>query len=121
MVDEMGLGMTFTSVAVAIVCKLVTQIIVMGLPLSMLWRNTLEDWLMLAQNNFPGIVSENQEWYPLWGLNSVPHHMLQIQASPPHGHPALASALKQILVITVPGVAETMKHVIDEMTPGTGF
>jgi len=32
--DEMGLGKTFTSVAAAILCKLVTENVVMGLPLS---------------------------------------------------------------------------------------
>jgi hypothetical protein len=34
--DEMGLGMTFTSVAAAMLYKLVTEKIVMGLPLSIL-------------------------------------------------------------------------------------
>jgi SNF2 family DNA or RNA helicase len=34
--DEMGLGNTFTTVAVAILCKLVTEKVVMGLPLSIL-------------------------------------------------------------------------------------
>ena len=33
-VDEMGLGQTFTLVAVAILCKLVTEKVVTGLPLS---------------------------------------------------------------------------------------
>jgi len=32
--DEMGLGKTFTSVAAAMLCKLVTEKVVMGLPLS---------------------------------------------------------------------------------------
>jgi hypothetical protein len=32
--DEMGLGKTFTLVAVAILCKSVTENVVMGLPLS---------------------------------------------------------------------------------------
>jgi len=35
-VDEMGLGKTFTSVAAATICNLVTEIVVMGLPLSIL-------------------------------------------------------------------------------------
>jgi len=34
--DEMGLGQTFTSVAVAMLCKLVPEKVVMGLPLSIL-------------------------------------------------------------------------------------
>jgi hypothetical protein len=32
--DKMGLGKTFTSVAAAMLCKLVTEKVVMGLPLS---------------------------------------------------------------------------------------
>jgi hypothetical protein len=42
-VDEIGLGKTFTSVAAAILCKLVTEKVVMGLPLSILWWNTPEE------------------------------------------------------------------------------
>jgi hypothetical protein len=58
--DEMGLGKTFTSVAAAMLCKLVTDKVVMGLPLSILWGNTLEQWVILAHNDFPGIVSEER-------------------------------------------------------------
>jgi len=46
---------------------------------------------------------------------------LEIQTTPPHGHPALVSALEPILVVTMPGVAETSKTVINEMTHGTKF
>jgi SNF2 family DNA or RNA helicase len=60
--DEMGLGKTFTSVAAAMLCKLVAEKVVMGLPLSILWGNTLEEWVILAHNDFPGIVSEEREW-----------------------------------------------------------
>ena len=42
-VDEMGLGKTFTSVGAAMLCKLVTEKVVMGLPLSIVWGNTLEE------------------------------------------------------------------------------
>jgi len=119
--DEMGLGKTFTSVAAAMVCTLVTEKVVMGLPLSILWGNTLEEWVMLAHNDFPGIVSEEREWYPLQRLNSVPHWLLEIQTTPPHGQPALISAHEPILVVTMPGVAETFKTVIDDMTHGTNF
>jgi len=63
--DEMGLGKTFTSVVVAMLCKLVTEKVVMGLPLSILWGNTHEEWVMLADNDCPGIVGEELEWYPL--------------------------------------------------------
>jgi hypothetical protein len=30
----------------------------MWLPLSILWENTFEEWVILALNNFPGIVGE---------------------------------------------------------------
>jgi len=119
--DEMGLGKTFTSVAAAMLCKLVNEKVVMGLPLSISWGNTLEQWGILAVNDFPGIVGEEREWYLLQRLNSVPHRLLEIQTTPPHGHPALVSALEPILVVIMPGVAETFKTVIDEMTHGTEF
>jgi len=38
--------------------KLVTEKVVMGLPQWILWRNTLEEWVMVAHNDFPGIVGE---------------------------------------------------------------
>jgi SNF2 family DNA or RNA helicase len=41
--DEMGLGKTFTSVATAMICKLLTKKVVMGLPLSIMWGNTLTE------------------------------------------------------------------------------
>jgi len=63
--DQMGLGKTFTLVAAAIICKLLTEKVVMGLALSILWGNTLEEWVILAANNFPGIVGEEREWYLL--------------------------------------------------------
>jgi SNF2 family DNA or RNA helicase len=63
--DEMGLGKTFTSVAAAMLCKLVTENVVRGLPLSILWGNTLEDWVIMADNNIPGIVGNERHWYPL--------------------------------------------------------
>jgi len=60
-VNEMGLGKTFTSVAAAMLCKLVTEKVVMGLPLTILWGNTLEERVILAVNDFPGIVGEERE------------------------------------------------------------
>jgi hypothetical protein len=41
--DKMGLGKTFTSVAVAMFSTLVTDKVVMGLLLSIFWGNTLEE------------------------------------------------------------------------------
>jgi hypothetical protein len=57
-VDEMDLEKTFTSVAAAMLCKFVTENVVMGLPLSILWGNTHEEWVNLAQNNFPRIIGK---------------------------------------------------------------
>jgi hypothetical protein len=58
--DEMGLQKTFTSVAAAMLCKLVTEIGVMGLPLSIVSGNTLEEWVILVQSDFPVIFSEER-------------------------------------------------------------
>jgi len=88
----------------------------MWLPLSILWGNTLEEWVVLAQNDFPGIDGKEREWYPLQRLDSVPHCLLEIQTTAPHGHPTLLSALEHIMVVTIPWVAETFKTVIEEMT-----
>jgi len=86
----------------------------MGLPLSILWGNMLEEWVILADNDFPGIVGEVREWYPLQRLNSVPRRLFEIQTTLPHGHPALVLAHEPILVVRMPGVAETFKTVIDD-------
>jgi SNF2 family DNA or RNA helicase len=114
--DEMGLGKTSTLVAAAMLCKLVTEKVVMRLPLSILWGNTDEEWVILPHNDIP-----ERECYPLQRLNSVPCRLLEIQTTPPHGHPAHISAHEPILVVTIPGVAETFKTVIDKMTHGTNF
>jgi len=119
--EEIGLGETFTLVAAAVLCKLVTEKVIMVLPLFILWENTLEEWVDLALNGFPGIIGDEWEWYPLERQNSVPHHLLEIQSTPPQGHPALTSAFESILVIILPGVAETFKSVINKMTYGTDF
>ena len=102
-------------------CKLVTEKVVMWLPLSIVWGNTLEKWVNLAQNDFRGIIMDQREWYPLRRQNSVPCHLLEIQSTPPLGHLVFTSAFEPILVGTMPGVAETFKNVIDEMTYGTDF
>jgi len=58
--DEMGLGKTFTSVAAAMICKLLTENSVMGLPLSIFWGNTLDEWVNMVQNDFPGYTVKNR-------------------------------------------------------------
>ena len=117
--DEMGLGKTFTSVAAAMICKLLTEKVLMGLLQSILWGNTLDKWVNMVQNDFRGIISEEREWYPRRRYNSVHRPLREIQKTPPQGHPALTSALEPIMVVTMPGVAETFKSVIDEMTFAT--
>ena len=119
--DEMGLGKTFTSIATGMLCKLVTEKVVMGSPMSILWGNTLQEGVILANNDFPGIVGEERKRYPLQRLNSLPRWMLEIQTTPAQGHPALISAHEPILVFTIPAIAETFKTVIDKMTHGTDF
>jgi len=47
------------------ISKLLTVKVVMGLPLSILWGNTLADWVHMVQNAYPGIIGEEREWYPL--------------------------------------------------------
>jgi hypothetical protein len=51
----------------------------------------------------------------------VPHHLLEIQTTPPSGHPALASAHEPFVVVTMPRMVQTLKTVIDEMTHETHF
>jgi hypothetical protein len=77
--------------------------------------------VILARNNFPSIVGEEREWYLLQKFNSVPHHLLDIQTTPPHGHPAHVSSLEQIWVVPIPGVGVTFTTVIDMMSNGSGF
>jgi hypothetical protein len=81
----MGLGKTFTSEAAAIMCKLLTERVVMGLPLSILWGNTLAEWVYMVLNDFPGIIGEEREWYPLQRYNSVRCRLIEIQRTPPRG------------------------------------
>jgi hypothetical protein len=118
-VDEMGLRKTFTSVAGAILCTLVNEKVVMGLPLSMFWGNTLEQWVILAHNDCPGIVAQEREWYLLPRWNAVPCYLLEIQTTQPDRDRVIISAHEPILEVTMPGVAETFKTVIDEITLGT--
>jgi hypothetical protein len=77
--------------------------------------------ILPGKNDCPGIVGEEQVWFPPQRLNSVPCRLLEIQSTPPYGHPALMSALEPILVVIMPGVAETFDCAIDEMTHGTDF
>jgi len=119
--DEVGLGKTFTSVSAAMICTLLTEKVVMGLPVAILCGDTLDEWVNMAQNDFPGIINEERERYPSRRQHSVPRRLNEIQTTPLQGHPALTSALEPILVVTMPGVAEMFRSVINEMTYRTDF
>ena len=74
-----------------------------------------------AQNNIHRIIGEEREWYPLRRQHSVPHLLKEILTTRAQGHPALTSAVEPILAVTMPGVPETFKSIIDEMTYGSDF
>jgi hypothetical protein len=119
--EKMGLGKTFITVAAAMLCKFVTEQVVMGLPLSILWGTTLEESGILPHNDLSGIVSEEWDWYRLQILNCVPRHLLEIQPTPPHGHPALVTVPEPIMVVRILGAAESFKTVINMVTHGSEF
>jgi hypothetical protein len=121
MEDEMGHGKRFTSLAVGMICKLLTEMIVLVLQLSILWVNTVEEWGNMAQNNDSGISSKSKEWDLLQRLNSEPHHLLENQTTPLQGHPAFTSAHEPIPVVTIPRGAETLKSVIDKRIYKSNF
>jgi hypothetical protein len=49
----------------------------------------------------------------------VPRQQLDIQTTPPHGSPALVSALEPILIVTMPCMPETFNTITDKMRHGT--
>jgi len=51
----------------------------------------------------------------------VPCRLIEIQKTPPQGHPAVTSTHEPILVVAMPGVEEMFKSVIDEMKFATDF
>jgi len=61
--DEIGLCKTITLLPAAQLCKLLTEKVVFGLLRSIFNGNTLEEWVNVARSNFPGIISEEWEWY----------------------------------------------------------
>jgi hypothetical protein len=119
--DEMGLGKTFTLVAAATICKLLTETVVMGLHLSILWGNTLPNSVNMIQNEFPVIPGEERECYPLQRPNSVPRHLIEIRKCTLSQHPVLSSAHEPILIVRILGVAEMFKRVIDEVIFATAL
>jgi len=57
--DEMGLGKTITSAAAAIICKLLTETVVMGLPLSMCGGIQVKSELIWQRTTFPELSARN--------------------------------------------------------------
>jgi hypothetical protein len=51
----------------------------------------------------------------------MPRRLSEIMSTPLQGHAALISAFEPILLVTMPGVAEIFKSVIDKITYGTHF
>jgi len=103
------------------ICNLLTEKVVLGLPRSIGWGNTLEERVSMAQNVIPGIIGDERESNPVRREHSQPHRRSEILSTPPQGHPALTSAWEPILVVTVPGVAERFKSVINKIIYGTEF
>ncbi|KAF8527733.1 hypothetical protein BDD12DRAFT_903997 [Trichophaea hybrida] len=118
--DEMGLGKTHTSLAAAMFCKLQTEKVVFGQPLSFfgvkLWMNGLIKRRIIIQQSH-----QRNEVGPLTKKNPVPRQMLEIKTKPPSGHPCLVSAHKPIWIVTCPGFCETFKSVINDMFYNTDF
>jgi len=114
--DEINLVKTFTSLSVAKICQFLTDKVVIGLLLSILWGTTLLEWVVVTQNHFPKRIGDEQEWNQLQRQNSVPLRLTEIQNTAPQGLPALTSALEPILGVIMPSVGETFKSVINELT-----
>jgi hypothetical protein len=64
----------------------------MGLTVIILLGNNLEDGVILASNDYPRIVGDDQVCYQLHILNFVPRRRLEIQTTPPHAHPVQIAA-----------------------------
>jgi len=117
--DKIGHGKTYTLVAAAMISKLLTEKVVVGLALSDVWGITLEQWVKMVQNNYHGCICEESEWYPLNRLNLVPCHHLEMQTTPHLWCQLLTSALEPILVVTISRVAKKFKSGVDEMSYST--
>lgn len=94
MADKIGLGKSFTLVVAAMIHQLLTENAVMWLPPSMLWGNTIEKLVNRVQLNYPGIISDEWQWYELLRQKSVLQHLLEIQTTRSLGHPAITMALE---------------------------
>ncbi|KAF8544412.1 hypothetical protein BDD12DRAFT_801333 [Trichophaea hybrida] len=119
--EEMGLGQTHTSLAAAMCCKLQTEKVVFGQPLSILWGQTLDEWINQVQNDYPTVPPEERGWYPLTKKNPVPHWLLKMKTTLSYVHICLVLAHKSILIVTLPGICKTFKSVIKDMSYNTDF
>jgi hypothetical protein len=108
-------------VAAARICKLLTEQVVMGLPLSILWGNTFDEWVNLTEDDIPVVIGNERTSYLFRRNHSIPRHFSEIQSTPLQGHSAQPSAFEIILLVTTPGDAEMLKRAIDKMTDGTDF
>jgi len=76
--DEFGVGKSFTLGAAAMICQLQTVKVAMGLPQLILWGNTFEERLVIAQNDYTKFFGKEQKWDLLQRLNSLPRHLFEI-------------------------------------------
>jgi len=117
----MGLGKTCTLVAAAMICKLLAGNVVVGLPLSIMWVITIDEWVNLAKNNYHATFSDIWEWYLLQRLNSVPNYILEIQTALLVRHPAPKSPHELILLVTMCRVTERFRRGMNEITYETKY
>ena len=59
--DEFGVGKSFTLGAAAMICQLQTVKVAMGLPQLILWGNTFEERLVIAQNDYTKFFGKEQK------------------------------------------------------------
>lgn len=78
MAEGIGLDKTSTSVAAAMIRKFLIEKVDIGLLLSIMWGNTLEGKVNMAQNDYLGVIGEERKCYPLQRPNSVAHCLIQI-------------------------------------------
>jgi len=105
----------------AIVYKLLTEKIIVELLLTMLWGNTLDEWVNIAQDSNPDNISDAWESYPMQTLITGHHYVSDNQTTPSLCHPTLTSALEAILMVTFAAVRDTFKIVIDGWTAETWY
>jgi len=74
-VVHIGASKKFISMAMDIICKLLTDKVNVEFPLSSLKGNTLHKWVTMDGKVCPLIISEQQDWYALQRMNNVPCHL----------------------------------------------